>query len=92
MKKSLLILIFLLAGVSGLAQEENGFRVPDSLMMKLKENEDENLREEKAKIIQRNYKKHRENKRADRKGGNVSSFKKRKGSCSCLQYCNKCGG
>lgn len=42
MKKPLLILIFLLAGVSGLAQEENGFRVPDSLMMKLKENEDEN--------------------------------------------------
>lgn len=41
MKRTLLILILMLAGVSGRAQE-NEFRIPDSLMMKLKENEDGN--------------------------------------------------
>lgn len=41
MKRTLLILILMLASVSGWAQE-NEFRVPDSLMMKLKENRSDN--------------------------------------------------
>lgn len=53
MKKSLLILIFLLAGVSGLAQEENGFRVPDSLIVEMNRNSkpDMNRVEALANII-----------------------------------------
>ena len=53
MKKPLLILIFLLAGVSGLAQEENGFRVPDSLIVEMNRNSkpDMNRVEALANII-----------------------------------------
>lgn len=53
MKKPLLILIFLLAGVSSLAQEENGFRVPDSLIVEMNRNSkpDMNRVEALANII-----------------------------------------